>query len=93
MNPEHALSSLFTLLIKYNYGDEMEEDEMGRAYRTHGRDEKLRQSLSEFLNGREPLGRFGDRLEGNIKSVMKQMPQHRGHRRDFVNTVMNFWAV
>jgi hypothetical protein len=92
MNPEHALS-LFTLLNKYDYGDEIEEDEMGRACRTHGRAEKLMQSLSEFLNGREPLERFGDRLEDNIKSIMKQMTQHRGHPRAFVNTAMNFWAV
>jgi hypothetical protein len=31
MNPEHALSSLFTLLNKCNYGDDFEEYEMGGA--------------------------------------------------------------
>lgn len=66
---------------------------MSGACSTHGRDEKLMQNLSEFLNGREPLEIFGDRLEGDIKSIMKQMTQYSGHRRDFVNTVMNFWAV
>jgi hypothetical protein len=76
-------------LNKCSYGDDIEV-EMGGACRTHGRDEKLTQSLSKFLNGREPLERFGERLEGNINSIMKQIIQHRGHRRAFVNTVMNF---
>jgi hypothetical protein len=80
-------------LNKYYYGDETEEDEMGGSCRTRGGDEKLMQSLSEFLNGREPLERSGDRLEGNINSIMKQMTQHRGHPRAFVNTAMDFWAV
>ena len=60
-DPGHALSFLFRLLNKCNYGDDIEEDEMGGACRTHGRDEKLTQILSVFLNGREPLERFGDR--------------------------------
>jgi len=40
-NPEHARSSLFTLLNKCNYGDDIEEDEMDWAWERLGIDVEL----------------------------------------------------
>ena len=93
MNLERALTSLFTALSKYCYGDEIEEVEMGGSCRKHVRDEQLPRRSSEFLNGREPLEGYRGRLEENIESILKQMTQYGDHRRAFVNTVMNFCAV
>jgi hypothetical protein len=67
MNPINTLLSLFIVFSKYYYGDEIKEDEMGGSCRTHGRDEKLTPSLSEILNGRDPLERFRGRWKENIK--------------------------
>jgi hypothetical protein len=48
--------SQFILFTKYYKGDQVEEEELGRPHRTHGRGEKCKKNLSEKLKGRA-LGR------------------------------------
>jgi hypothetical protein len=55
------------MLSKYYLGDQVEKNEMGRAYSTYGGERGASRILVGKPDGRRPLGRSRHRWENNIK--------------------------
>jgi hypothetical protein len=65
------LTQKLVLFAKYNYNDEVKENEMGRACRTHGAENEYRVLLGK-LEGKRPLGRPRHRWEDGIRWILER---------------------
>jgi hypothetical protein len=58
---------------KYNYNDQVKEDEMGRAYSTDGEKRYAYRILVGKLQVKRPLGRQRHRWVDNIKMDLREV--------------------
>jgi hypothetical protein len=58
---------------KYNYNDQVQEDETGRACSTHGKPEECVHSLVGKPEGKRPLGRPIRGWEDNVKIDLREI--------------------
>jgi hypothetical protein len=61
---------LSVLLTQYNSVDQIEKNEMGRAFRTFGGEDRVLVGTPE---GKRPVGRSRHRLEINIKRDLQEV--------------------
>jgi hypothetical protein len=94
-----CIASLLVLFSKYNYNDQVKEDEMDRACSTNGREEDLCRILVGKPEGQRPLGIPRRRWVDNIKIDRRDigwdgmdwiyLTQDRDQWRARVNKVIN----
>jgi hypothetical protein len=87
------------LFTKYNYDDQVKEDEMGRACSTNGEKRNACRISVGKPEGKSPLRRPKRRWEDNIKMDLREiglggidridLAQDRDQWKALVNTVMN----
>jgi hypothetical protein len=66
-------ASKLVLCAKYNSNNQVREDEVDRAYISHGREEECIQGCGGKDRRKEPLGRPRSRLEDNIEINLRDI--------------------
>jgi hypothetical protein len=61
------------LFVKHHQNDQVKEDEMGRAYSSHGEKRNACRILVGKPEGKRPLGRLKLRWDDNIKMDLRQL--------------------
>jgi len=61
------------LFTKYYYGDQIKEDDLGRACNTRRKEEEYIQNFSREFGGKRPLRRTTSKWKDNIKEESVRM--------------------
>ena len=94
-----TFSNKFRLPPKYYFGDQIKNNEVGRACSTYGREGKCTQGYGGETWGKRQLGKPTRRWEENIRMELQEVElrgngwvgfaQERNRRRALFNAVMN----